>query len=693
MTLSAAANDGQNFDNFACGPSPRRINERGERTTTLKLYIKCIFYTSKDGKIDRLCVEWQHTYILQKVSSLSCYQGLFSENDGEIDMGAFPVENIRNFSIIAHVDHGKSTLADRLLEVAGVISKKGDNQQVLDTLQVERERGITVKAQTASLFYTYKGTKYLLNLIDTPGHVDFSYEVSRSLAACQGVLLLVDANQGVQAQTVANFYLAFESELAIIPVMNKIDLKNADPDSVATQLENLFDLQNEDCLRISAKNGIGIHDVLEAVILKVPPPTSCPEKPLKALLFDSTYDQYRGAIVNMAVIDGHISKGDKITSVYSGKSYDVSEVGIMHPDRIPTQKLHSGQVGYFIAGMYNIKEAHIGDTFHHQGKPTEPMPGFKAAKPMVFAGMYPIDQSEYLSLRSAIDRLTLNDSSVSVSSDSSPALGQGWRLGFLGLLHMDVFNQRLEQEHNANVIITSPSVTYKAILKDTKPNRLEFGDTDEIMITNPSSFPDITRVERYLEPMIMATIITPDDYIGKVINLCIEKRGEHVEQTYIDQKRVLMKYRMPLNEVVIDFFDKLKSLSSGYGSFDYEDYGYEPADLVKLNLMLNGKIIDELSTVVHRDKAREVGKHICSRLLDTIPRQLYEVAIQAAVGGKIVARETVKAFRKNVLAKCYGGDISRKMKLLKRQAEGKKRMRKLGNVDVPKEAFISVLKK
>ncbi|XP_071949459.1 translation factor Guf1, mitochondrial-like [Antedon mediterranea] len=610
-----------------------------------------------------------------------------------VDMGEFPVENIRNFSIIAHVDHGKSTLADRLLEIAGVISKKGDNQQVLDTLQVERERGITVKAQTSSLFYTYKGTKYLLNLIDTPGHVDFNYEVSRSLAACQGVLLLVDANQGVQAQTVANFYLAFESELSIIPVLNKIDLKNADPDGVASQLENLFDLKEEECLRISAKTGVGIQDVFESIILKVPPPVSSPTKPLKAFLFDSTYDQYRGAITNVAIIDGSISKGDKMTSAFSGKTFDVSEVGIMYPDRVPTGQLYSGQVGYVIAGMYNIKEANIGDTFHHPGQPTEPMPGFKAAKPMVFAGMYPIDQSEYVSLRSAIDRLTLNDSSVSVSIDSSPALGQGWRLGFLGLLHMDVFNQRLEQEYNANVIVTSPSVPYKAVLKETKLNKQDYGDTDEITINNPALFPDIARVERYLEPMIMATIITPDEYIGKVINLCIEKRCEHVEHTYIDQKRVLLKYRLPLNEVIIDFFDRLKSISSGYASFDYEDNGFEPADLVKLNILLNGKVVEELSTVVHRDKAREVGKHICTRLYDTIPRQLYEVAIQATVGSKVLARETVRPLKKNVLAKCYGGDISRKMKLLKRQAEGKKRMRKLGNIDVPKEAFISVLKR
>ncbi|XP_071486111.1 translation factor Guf1, mitochondrial-like [Diadema antillarum] len=608
-------------------------------------------------------------------------------------MSCFPVSNIRNFSIIAHVDHGKSTLADRLLELTGTISRNSDNKQVLDKLQVERERGITVKAQTASMIYHYQGKDYLLNLIDTPGHVDFNYEVSRSLAACQGVLLLVDANQGVQAQTVANFYLAFEANLEIIPVLNKIDLKIADPDRVAGQLDTLFDIKREEILPISAKLGTGIDRVLPAVIEKIPPPPSSSERPMKGLLLDSWYNQYRGAYINMAIFDGIIRKGDKVTSAHSGKTYEVHDLGVMHPEPVSTEELYAGQVGYVVPGMHNIKEAHMGDTFYHPNSPVQPLPGFKAAKPMVFAGLYPIDQSEYLSLRSAIERLTLNDSSVSVSRDSSPALGQGWRLGFLGLLHMEVFNQRLEQEHNANVIMTVPSVPFKAILKDTKANRQEYGEDLEFTVYNPSVFPDAQKAEEYLEPMVLGTIITPDEHISKVLSLCLSKRGEQEEYTYIDTSRVLLKYRLPLNEVVVDFFDQLKSLSSGYASFDYEDCGYQSADLVKLSILLNGREVEELATVVHRDKARESGKAVCGKLKENIPRQLYEVAIQAAVGGRIVARENIKALRKNVLAKCYGGDITRKMKLLRRQAEGKKRMKKFGNVDVPKDAFISILKR
>ncbi|XP_070552885.1 translation factor Guf1, mitochondrial-like [Ptychodera flava] len=615
-----------------------------------------------------------------------------SDKDG-IDMSKFPVERIRNFSIIAHIDHGKSTLADRLLEVTGTISRKNINKQVLDKLQVERERGITVKAQTASLFYKHNGKTYLLNLIDTPGHVDFSYEVSRSLTACQAVILLVDANQGVQAQTVANFYMAFESDLHIIPVMNKIDLKVADPDRVASQMENLFDTKEDEIIKVSAKLGTGVEDVLKAVVERIPPPSSDPDKPLKALLFDSWYDQYRGAILNIAVKDGSLGVGEKITSAHTGKTYEVKEVGIMHPEQTPTGKLHAGQVGYLIAGMHNIKEAQIGDTLHRFKQPVEPLVGFKPAKPMVFAGMYPVDKSEYVSLRSAVEKLTLNDSSVSVSADSSPALGQGWRLGFLGLLHMDVFNQRLEQEFNAAVIVTAPSVPYKATLKDTRANRLEYGDVDEITITNPSLFPEKHRITQYYEPMVIGTIITPDDYLGKVMNLCLNKRGEQTEFTYIDNKRVLMKYTLPLNEIVVDFYDQLKSVTSGYASFDYESSGYAAANLVKMDILLNGKPVEELATIVHWEKATGVGKVVCEKLKESIPRQLYQVAIQAAIGSRIVARENIRALKKNVLAKCYGGDITRKMKLLKRQAEGKKKMRKIGNIEVPKDAFISVLKR
>uniref|UniRef100_A0A8C6YBV2 GTP binding elongation factor GUF1 n=1 Tax=Naja naja TaxID=35670 RepID=A0A8C6YBV2_NAJNA len=564
-------------------------------------------------------------------------------NKDTVDMSLFPAENIRNFSIVAHVDHGKSTLADRLLEITGAIAKADHNKQVLDKLQVERERGITVKAQTASLIYNHQGTNYLLNLIDTPGHVDFNYEVSRSLSACQGVLLVVDANQGIQAQTVANFYLAYEAHLSIIPVINKIDLKNADPEMVENQIENTFDILKEDCIRISAKLGTNVERILQAVIERIPPPVVDIHEPLKALVFDSTFDTYRGVIANIALFSGEIHKGHKITTSHTKKVYEVNEVGILTPDEQPTGKLYAGQVGYMIAGMREIMDAQIGDTVYLQNQPVEPFPGFKSAKPMVFAGVFPTDQSEYSNLKGALEKLTLNDSSVTVQRDNSLALGAGWRLGFLGLLHMEVFNQRLEQEHNASVILTAPTVPYKAILSSPK--------------------------------------------------LIKTRRAVQKDMVYMDEHRVMMIYLFPLNEIVVDFFDALKSLSSGYASFDYEDAGYQPADLVKMDIFLNGKSVEELITIVPREKAYSVGKSMCERLRDLIPRQMFEIAIQAGLSNKIIARETVKAFRKDVLAKCYGGDITRKMKLLKRQAEGKKKMRRIGNVEVPKDAFIKVLKK
>uniref|UniRef100_A0A8C3ISZ1 GTP binding elongation factor GUF1 n=1 Tax=Chrysemys picta bellii TaxID=8478 RepID=A0A8C3ISZ1_CHRPI len=586
-----------------------------------------------------------------------------SQKKEKLDMSIFPVENIRNFSIIAHVDHGKSTLADRLLEITGTIAKTDQNKQVLDKLQVERERGITVKAQTASLFYSYEGMNYLLNLIDTPGHVDFSYEVSRSLSACQGVILVVDANEGIQAQTMANFYLAFEAQLAIIPVINKI----------------------------SAKLGTNVEKVLQEVIEKVPPPSVNIRDPLKALVFDSTFDHYRGVIANIALFGGEVQKGHKIVSAHTRKTYEVNEVGILTPNEQPTHKLYAGQVGYLIAGMKEVTEAQIGDTLYLHKQPVEPLPGFKSAKPMVFAGMYPVDQSEYNNLKSAIEKLTLNDSSVTIHRDSSLALGAGWRLGFLGLLHLEVFNQRLEQEYNASVILTAPTVPYKAVLSSAKLIK-EHGK-EEITVINPAEFPDKSSVSEYLEPTVLGTIITPDEYIGKIITLCQTRRAVQKDMMYIDEHRVMLKYIFPLNEIVVDFYDALKSLSSGYASFDYEDAGYQAADLVKMDILLNGNSVEELGTVVHKDKAYAVGKAMCERLKDAIPRQLFEIAIQAALGSKVIARETVKAYRKNVLAKCYGGDITRKMKLLKRQAEGKKKMRKIGNVEVPKDAFISVLKR
>ncbi|XP_055466164.1 translation factor GUF1, mitochondrial isoform X3 [Psammomys obesus] len=585
------------------------------------------------------------------------------------DMSRFPVEDIRNFCIIAHVDHGKSTLADRLLELTGTIDKTKKNKQVLDKLQVERERGITVKAQTASLFYSFEGKKYLLNLIDTPGHVDFSYEVSRSLSACQGVLLVVDANEGIQAQTVANFFLAFEAQLSIIPVINKI----------------------------SAKIGTNVESVLQAVIERIPPPKVHRENPLRALVFDSTFDQYKGVIANIALFDGVVSKGDKIVSAHTKKSYEVNEIGILNPNEQPTHKLYAGQVGFLIAGMKDVTEAQIGDTLFLHNHPVEPLPGFKSAKPMVFAGMYPIDQSEYNNLKSAIEKLTLNDSSVTVHRDSSLALGAGWRLGFLGLLHMEVFNQRLEQEYNASVILTTPTVPYKAVLSSAK--LIKEHKEKEITIINPAQFPDKSKVAEYLEPVVLGTIITPTEYTGKMMALCQARRAVQKNMIFIDENRVMLKYLFPLNEIVVDFYDSLKSLSSGYASFDYEDAGYQTAELVKMDILLNGNIVEELCTVVHtciffclREKAYTVGKNICERLKDSLPRQLFEIAVQAAIGSKVIARETVKAYRKNVLAKCYGGDITRKMKLLKRQAEGKKKLRKIGNIEIPKDTFIKVLK-
>ncbi|XP_050005620.1 translation factor GUF1, mitochondrial isoform X2 [Alexandromys fortis] len=584
------------------------------------------------------------------------------------DMSRFPVEDIRNFSIIAHVDHGKSTLADRLLELTGTIDKTKKNKQVLDKLQVERERGITVKAQTATLFYNFEGKQYLLNLIDTPGHVDFSYEVSRSLSACQGVLLVVDANEGIQAQTVANFFLAFEAQLSVIPVINKIDLKNADPERVEKQIEKVFDIPSEECIKISAKLGTNVESVLQAVIERIPP----------------------GVIANIALFDGVVSKGDKIVSAHTKKTYEVNEVGVLNPNEQPTHKLYAGQVGFLIAGMKDVTEAQIGDTLYLHNHPVDPLPGFKSAKPMVFAGVYPIDQSEYNNLKSAIEKLTLNDSSVTVHRDSSLALGAGWRLGFLGLLHMEVFNQRLEQEYNASVILTTPTVPYKAVLSSAKLIK-EYKEK-EITIINPAQFPDKSKVAEYLEPVVLGTVVTPTEYTGKIMALCQARRAIQKNMIFIDENRVMLKYLFPLNEIVVDFYDSLKSLSSGYASFDYEDAGYQTAELIKMDILLNGNIVEELVTVVHREKAYTVGKTICERLKDSLPRQLFEIAIQAAIGSKVIARETVKAYRKNVLAKCYGGDITRKMKLLKRQAEGKKKLRKIGNIEIPKDAFIKVLK-
>ena len=601
----------------------------------------------------------------------------------KINLKDIPPSHIRNFSIIAHIDHGKSTLSDRLLEFTGTLSDRKKHEQFLDKLQVEKERGITVKAQTVSMFYEHNGELYLLNLIDTPGHVDFSYEVSRSLYACQGALLVVDAAQGVEAQTMANFYLAFDQDLTMIPVINKIDMANADPEKIKLQLEKLFDFRPEEIIPASAKAGIGMKDILDAIVERIPAPIGSDERPLKALLFDSWYDEYRGVICLIAVKDGEIKRGDTVHLAQTGRDYEVLEVGLMYPDQVATPALYAGQVGYLITGMKTVKEAQVGDTICLAKQPVPAFPGFRPAKPMVFAGIYPVDTNDFQELSDAIEKLTLNDASVSVVKTSSPALGLGFVCGFLGLLHMDVFKQRLEQEYDLSVIATAPSVRYKIDLKNG----------DKIEVETPSDFPDPSRIETIYEPIIQATIIVPKTYLGNMIKLCEEKRGIQTGLTYLDEERIILKYKLPLNEVATDFYDQLKSMSSGYASFDYEEAGYEPSDLVKMDILLNKKAVDALSVIVHKDKAYYLGRELTEKLRKVIPRQLFEVAIQAAIGAKIIARESVAPLRKDVTAKCYGGDISRKRKLLEKQKAGKKRMKQVGNIEVPQEAFYTILKK
>ena len=605
-------------------------------------------------------------------------------NIKDIDLKSFPPDKIRNFAIIAHIDHGKSTLSDRLLEYTGTVSERGKKEQFLDKLQVERERGITVKAQTASMFYTHEGNTYLLNLIDTPGHVDFSYEVSRSLYACQGALLLVDAVQGVQAQTMANFYLAFGQNLDIIPIINKVDMAHADVPRVTHELEKLFDFRPDDILLASAKTGIGIPEILTSIVKNIPAPVGDSETKLRALLFDSWFDEYRGVICLITLHDGTIKKGDSVTLAQADRTYEVLEVGLMYPELTPIDTLYAGQVGYLITGMKTVQEARVGDTIYHTKKPVEALPGFKPAKPMVFSGIYPIGDTDFDALRDAIEKLTLNDASVTVEKKSSAALGLGFRCGFLGLLHMDVFRQRLEQEYDMSVIVTAPSVLYKVIMKYTNEER---------DIESPSDFPEPQQIETILEPIIEATIITPQQYLGGIMGLCQEKRGLQKDLSYLDTERVILRYQLPLNEVATDFYDLLKSISSGYASFDYEQARYEAADLVKVDILLNGKAVDALATIVHHDKAYYMGRELVERLKKAIPRQLFAVAIQAAIGAKIIARESVSALRKDVIAKCYGGDITRKRKLLEKQKKGKKKMKQVGNVEVPQEAFLAILKK
>ncbi|KAH9676398.1 translation factor GUF1-like [Citrus sinensis] len=637
-----------------------------------------------------------HRCLLDSTRSFSSNSRQHDNRDNtNVDLTQYPPERIRNFSIIAHVDHGKSTLADRLLELTGTIKRGHGQPQYLDKLQVERERGITVKAQTATMFYrnelngpgtseAHYPSSFLLNLIDTPGHVDFSYEVSRSLAACQGALLVVDAAQGVQAQTVANFYLAFESELTIIPVINKIDQPTADPDRVKAQLKSMFDLDPSEALLTSAKTGQGLEHVLPAVIERIPPPRGIINSSLRMLLLDSYYDEYKGVICHVAVVDGTLRKGDKISSAATGQAYEIVDVGIMHPELTPTGVLLTGQVGYVVTGMRSTKEARIGDTLYHNKSIVEPLPGFKPAKHMVFSGLYPADGSDFEVLNHAIERLTCNDASVSVTKETSTALGLGFRCGFLGLLHMDVFHQRLEQEYGAHVISTVPTVPYI----------FEYSDGSKAEVQNPASLPSNPkkRVTACWEPTVVATIIIPSEYVGSVITLCSERRGQQLEYLFIDSQRAFMKYCLPLREIVVDFYNELKSLTSGYASFDYEDSEYQQADMVKLDILLNGQPVDAMATIVHNLKAQRVGRELVEKLKKFIDRQMFEITIQAAIGSKVIARETISAMRKNVLAKCYGGDVTRKRKLLEKQKEGKKRMKRVGSVDIPQEAFHQLLR-
>ncbi len=591
---------------------------------------------------------------------------------------------IRNFSIIAHIDHGKSTLADCLMSAAGTVSDREKKAQFLDNMDLERERGITIKAQTVRLNYKAKdGNFYELNLIDTPGHVDFSYEVSRSLAACEGAILVVDAAQGVEAQTLANVYLAIENNLEIIPVLNKIDLPSADPEGVKRQIEETIGLDCSEAIMASAKEMIGIVDILEAIIKKVPPPKANRDLPLRALIFDSWFDSYQGVVTLCRLMDGTVKKGDRIKFMSGGQDYEVLKLGVFSPFATELNTLESGEVGYFICGIKDIREIKVGDTVTTKKSPaTEALAGFKKIKPMVFSGIFPIVSTDYENLKDSLDKLCLNDSSLSFEPEKSAALGFGYRCGFLGLLHMEIVQERLEREFNLNLITTAPTVVYKVHRTDGRVIDLE----------NPAFLPDETQIEKIEEPYVKITIHTPSDFIGGILKLCEDKRGTQIKMDYVSDKKVMIEYKLPMNEMVMDFYDRLKSISKGYASLEYELMGFEEGDLAKLDILINGEPIDALSLIVHRSKAINRGKLLCEKMKELIPRQQYQVAIQAAIGAKIIARETIGALRKDVTAKCYGGDISRKRKLLERQKEGKKRMKQVGSVDVPQEAFLAILK-
>ena len=593
-------------------------------------------------------------------------------------------DHIRNFSIIAHIDHGKSTLADRLIEMTGTLSKREMEDQILDSMSLERERGITIKDQAVQLDYKAKdGNDYILNLIDTPGHVDFTYEVSRALAACEGALLVIDATQGIEAQTLANVYLAMDHDLEIIPVINKIDLPSADVPRVEKEIEDILGIDKSECVLCSAKTGLGVDHVLEAVVNRVPAPKGDPAAPLQALIFDSKFDAYKGVMLYVRVVNGCLKKGMSIRLMATGKVYDVTEVGVFKPAMVNVPELGEGQVGLLAAAIKTVKDARVGDTITDNSQPAkEPLPGYRKATPMVYCGLYPIENSEYDNLRDALEKLQLNDASLTFEPETSSALGFGFRCGFLGLLHMDVIKERLEREYGLSLITTAPNVIYEVV----KTN----GDIE--MVDNPSQFPNPTVIEHVEEPFVNATIIVPKDFVGPVMELSQEKRGEYQNMTYLDETRVMIHYALPLSEIIFDYFDRLKSVSRGYASLDYELSGYRPSDMVKVDILLNGDPVDALSAIVHRDRAQYWGRALVEKLRKLIPRQLFEIPIQAAIGSKIIARENVSALRKDVLAKCYGGDITRKRKLLEKQKAGKKRMKQVGSVELPQEAFMAILK-
>lgn len=593
------------------------------------------------------------------------------------------LENIRNFCIIAHIDHGKSTLADRLIEITGSVAKRDMEEQILDSMDLERERGITIKLTPVRMKFEHDGVTYTLNLIDTPGHVDFTYEVSRSLAACEGAVLVVDASQGIEAQTLANVYLALENNLEILPVINKIDLPSARPDEVKKEIEEVIGLDAESAPLISAKEGLNIENVLIDIVKNVPPPTGDEKAPLKALIFDCSYDNYKGVIILVRIFDGEVKIGTKIKMFQTSNTFDVTEVGIFSPNMRPTDKLSAGDVGYICASIKTVRDTRVGDTVTDADNPTaEPLPGYKKILPMVYCGIFPADGARYNDLKDALEKLQLNDASLTYEPDTSIALGFGFRCGFLGLLHMEIIQERLEREFDLDLVTTAPTVSYHVFTTD--------GNMTEI--DNPTKLPPASNILRIEEPIVDASVYTPPEYVGAIMDLCQEKRGVFLDMTYLDPKRVKLSYEMPLNEIIYDFFDTLKSRTRGYASFDYEIKGYRQSKLVKLDILLNGEICDALSIIVHEDKAYARGRGIAEKLKEAIPRQMFEVPIQAAIGNKVIARETVKAMRKDVLAKCYGGDITRKKKLLEKQKEGKKRMRQVGSVQVPSEAFMSILK-